>query len=121
MEKRLRGQTVAVTGGSRGIFATTATNLTTDATSRNYRLARSGGSLTLVRGESTVPKPGPRQVLVRVGAVSLNYRDLLTIGDVNSNREGLIPLSDGAGTVVAAGAEVSRWNERRPRQPQLLP
>jgi NADPH:quinone reductase-like Zn-dependent oxidoreductase len=121
MEKRLRGQTVAVTGGSRGIFATTATNLTTDATSRNYRLARSGGSLTLVRGESTVPKPGPRQVLVRVGAVSLNYRDLLTIGDVNSNREGLIPLSDGAGTVVAVGAEVSRWNEGDRVSPNFIP
>ncbi len=38
MEKLLRGQTVAVTGGSRGIFAATATNLTTDATSRTIVL-----------------------------------------------------------------------------------
>ena len=85
----MRGQTAAVIGGSRRIVATNATYLTTDTYSRNYRLARSCGSLTLIRGESTVPKPGPRQVLVRVGAVSLNYRDLLPIGDVNSNREGL--------------------------------
>ena len=52
MEKRLRGQSEAVTGGSRGIFATTAANLTTDATSRNYRLARSGEAVhTLFAGK----------------------------------------------------------------------
>jgi len=32
MEKRLRGKTAAVTGGSRRIVATNATNLTTDLT-----------------------------------------------------------------------------------------
>jgi len=121
MEKRLRGQAAATTGGSRRIVATNASGLTADTYSRNYRLARSGGSLALIRGESAVPKPGPRQVLVRVGAVSLNYRDLLTIGDVNSNREGLIPLSDGAGTVVAVGAEASRWNEGDRVSPNFFP
>jgi NADPH:quinone reductase-like Zn-dependent oxidoreductase len=44
-----------------------------------------------------------------VGAASLNYRDLLVLLDAKSSREGLIPLSDGAGIVMAVGAEVSRW------------
>lgn len=48
-------------------------------------------------------------MLVRVGAASLNYRDLLVLRDTASNRDGLIPLSDGAGTVVAVGSGVQRW------------
>jgi NADPH:quinone reductase-like Zn-dependent oxidoreductase len=57
------------------------------------------------------PKPGPGQVLVRVRANSLNYRDLM----VATGRYGsgltkpLIPLSDGAGEVAAVGAGVTAW------------
>ena len=77
--------------------------------SRNFHLSKSGASLLLTRGERAVSEPGSNQVLLRIGAASLNYRDLLALQDVNSNRSGLIPLSDGAGTVVAVGAAVSRW------------
>jgi len=66
-------------------------------------------SLTLV--ERPVPTPGPRQVLVRVRATSLNYRDLLTIEAQYARaapKPDLIPLSDGAGDVLAVGAGVSR-------------
>lgn len=66
-------------------------------------------SLTLV--ERPDPTPGPRQVLVRVRATSLNYRDLLTIEAQSARaapKPDLIPLSDGAGDVVAVGAGVSR-------------
>jgi NADPH:quinone reductase-like Zn-dependent oxidoreductase len=42
--------------------------------------------------------------------VSLNYRDLLVLrGELGPVREGLVPVSDGAGHVVATGADVSRW------------
>ncbi len=61
--------------------------------------------------EKDVPKPGFGQVLVRVKAASLNYRDLLVIGG-NYSRNlpfPLIPLSDGAGEVVEVGDGVSRW------------
>lgn len=56
------------------------------------------------------PKPAPGQVLVRVRATSLNYRDLL----VSDGRYGkvalpLIPLSDGAGEIAAVGEGVTRW------------
>jgi NADPH:quinone reductase-like Zn-dependent oxidoreductase len=51
------------------------------------------------------PKPGPGQIVVRVRAVSLNYRDLIT---VEMERPGNLPppfspCSDGAGEVVAVG------------------
>ena len=66
-------------------------------------------SLTLV--ERPDPTPGPRQVLVRVRATSLNYRDLLTIEAQSARaapKPDLVPLSDGAGEVVAVGPGVSR-------------
>ena len=58
----------------------------------------------------TVRVPGPHEVLVRVMASSLNRRDLLIhrglypIGD----RDAVVPLSDGAGEVVAIGSSVTR-------------
>jgi NADPH:quinone reductase-like Zn-dependent oxidoreductase len=58
------------------------------------------------------PKPQPTQILVRIQAVSINYRDLLIPrghymgGIVSANT---IPLSDGAGEVVAVGSAVTRF------------
>jgi len=56
------------------------------------------------------PKPGPGQVLLRMKAWSLNYRDLMVIkGQYNPRLKfPLVPLSDGAGTVVEVGAGVTR-------------
>ncbi len=58
------------------------------------------------------PEPGPGEVLVRVGAVTLNYRDLLTVEGGYGSRQkqaDLIPVSDGAGKVVAVGDGVTRF------------
>ncbi|HLG55500.1 MAG TPA: NAD(P)-dependent alcohol dehydrogenase [Vicinamibacterales bacterium] len=58
------------------------------------------------------PKPGPGQVLVRVRATSLNYRDqLVAAGTYFGGPAGrdLIPLSDGAGEVAGIGAGVTRF------------
>jgi NADPH:quinone reductase-like Zn-dependent oxidoreductase len=70
-----------------------------------YRLTPAGGldGLTLV--ERAEPEPGPGQVLVRVRATSLNYRDLLI---ARRSQQAIIPLSDGAGEVVAVGPGVAR-------------
>jgi NADPH:quinone reductase-like Zn-dependent oxidoreductase len=55
------------------------------------------------------PTAGPGQVAVRMKAASLNYRDLLTIqGKGGVTRLPLIPFSDGAGEVIAAGDGVTR-------------
>ena len=60
--------------------------------------------------ERTNPTPGHGQVLVQVKAVSLNYRDLLTVkhGGMRNVRSPLIPCSDGAGEVSKIGAGVTR-------------
>jgi NADPH:quinone reductase-like Zn-dependent oxidoreductase len=56
------------------------------------------------------PQPGPGQVLVRMRAAALNYRDLVVIKGGYGPRQKLplIPLSDGAGEIAAVGAGVSR-------------
>jgi NADPH:quinone reductase-like Zn-dependent oxidoreductase len=64
----------------------------------------------LVLGDVKKPQPGPRDVLVRVKAASLNYRDLLIqSAATQGGLEGRVPLSDGAGIIEEIGAEVSRW------------
>ena len=57
------------------------------------------------------PVPGPGQVLIRVRAVSLNYRDLLMSKGLYNPKLKLpiVPISDGAGEVVATGAGVTRF------------
>jgi NADPH:quinone reductase-like Zn-dependent oxidoreductase len=58
-----------------------------------------------------VPTAGPGQVLLRMKAASLNYRDLVVPMRGYGSHTGtlpLIPLSDGVGEVVEAGAGVTR-------------
>jgi len=56
------------------------------------------------------PEPGPGEAVVRMRAVSLNYRDLrMVLGQYNPKQPlPLVPCSDGAGEVVAVGPGVSR-------------
>lgn len=65
-------------------------------------------SLRLV--ERPEPVPGPRQVVLKMKAFSINYRDLLVVNGVGRWRPplGRVPVSDGVGMVVAAGIAVSR-------------
>ena len=62
------------------------------------------------------PACGAGMVLIRVHATSLNYRDLLMVrGHYDAKLQmPRIPLSDGAGEVVAVGAGVTQ--ARRPRR-----
>jgi NADPH:quinone reductase-like Zn-dependent oxidoreductase len=61
--------------------------------------------------EIPVPTPGAGEVLIRVHAVSLNYRDLMMIrGQYDPRlRFPRVPLSDGAGEIVAIGTGVTRF------------
>jgi len=60
--------------------------------------------------ERPTPKPGPRQVVVRMHAASFNWRDMMILkgGYMRGIPLPRIPLSDGAGEVVECGAEVTR-------------
>ncbi len=60
--------------------------------------------------EKETPRPGPSEVLVRVRANSLNFRDLRVAQGLYDPKMKLprVPLSDGAGDVVEAGAGASR-------------
>lgn len=76
-----------------------------------WRFATSGTIDGLTRREEPEPRPGRGQVLVRMRAASLNYRDLMIA--IGRSARGaplpdLIPLSDGAGEVVEIGPEVTR-------------
>jgi NADPH:quinone reductase-like Zn-dependent oxidoreductase len=64
----------------------------------------------LTFADRPVPEPGPGQVVVRMSAFSLNYRDLLILrGQYNPGLTiRVTPLSDGCGEVVACGDGVSR-------------
>lgn len=65
--------------------------------------------LTLVEREE--PRAGANEVVVRLRAASLNYRDLMFVKGTYNPRAKLpsVPLSDGAGEVVAVGSSVTRW------------
>jgi NADPH:quinone reductase-like Zn-dependent oxidoreductase len=51
---------------------------------------------------------GPRDVRVRVRAVSLNYRDLMVARGSKKRARRIVAASDGAGEVAAVGSEVTR-------------
>lgn len=76
---------------------------------RAYELqARDGfDALTAVERPNLAPKAG--EVLVRVRAVSLNYRDLLVLRGAKARRQPIVPVSDGAGEVLAVGSGVTRF------------
>ena len=78
---------------------------------RLYRLPRQTGFDDLTLAEAETPRCGRGQVLVRMHAASLNFRDLSVAtgrymrGAMPAN---LVPLSDGAGEVVETGEGVTR-------------
>ena len=54
--------------------------------------------------------PGPEQVLIQMHAAALNYRDALVINGLYNPNLPLpfVPLSDGVGSIVAVGQNVTR-------------
>ncbi|HEX4140412.1 MAG TPA: NAD(P)-dependent alcohol dehydrogenase [Candidatus Methylacidiphilales bacterium] len=65
----------------------------------------------LVAVERPTPAPGAGEVLVKVRAVSLNFRDLLVVQGKYNPRMKLprVPVSDGAGEVTAVSEGVTAW------------
>ena len=79
---------------------------------RAYEVQTRGGIDDLRRVERPDPRP-PKvgEVLVAMRAASLNYRDLGIVrgGYLRNDTRPVIPLSDGAGEVIAVGEGVSEW------------
>lgn len=71
--------------------------------------AESGFGWTL--DETRVPAPGPRQVLVRVRAASLNRTDVELLDPQNIGKAGQVVGSDAAGEIVRVGADVNELRE----------
>ena len=65
----------------------------------------------IVAIERASAAPGPREVRVRIRAVSLNYRDLMVVRGsyLGKGDAPVIPGSDGAGEVLDVGADVTRF------------
>jgi NADPH:quinone reductase-like Zn-dependent oxidoreductase len=81
-------------------------------TIKRYEFSPTATGYELALRDVPMPVAGPHEVLVRVYATALNRRDVLMLqgryglsGDV----AGTIPLSDGAGEVIAVGADVERF------------
>jgi len=69
------------------------------------------GIAALKLGERPTPLPGRDEILVKMTAAALNFRDLLVVNGTGTwkPRAPRIPVSDGVGVVVAAGEAVTRF------------
>jgi len=68
-----------------------------------------GGLDNIVIEERPEPTPGKGEILVRVRASSLNYHDFAVVSGMIPNEDGRIPMSDGAGEVLALGEGVTQF------------
>ena len=77
---------------------------------RAWQITQEFGIDNLALADRPDPQPGPGQIVVRVKATSLNYRDLITVkhGGLRGLSLPLVPLSDGAGEVIGVGDGVTR-------------
>jgi alcohol dehydrogenase len=78
---------------------------------QSYRLESFGNLDSLVLRHETLKQPGPGEVLIKVKATSLNFRDLALLHGTYpmTCQLNLIPLSDAAGEVVSVGERVARF------------
>jgi NADPH:quinone reductase-like Zn-dependent oxidoreductase len=76
---------------------------------RAWEITSDKGVDALELNEKPMPEPGPGQVLVKVHASAINYRDLTTIEDpvVRGLPYPTVPNSDAAGEVAAVGPGVT--------------
>ena len=75
-----------------------------------FEIQQGFGLSNLKMVERAEPRVGPGQVLLKMEAASLNYRDLMMVKGVYNPRQKLplVPLSDGVGRVQAVGEGTTR-------------
>jgi NADPH:quinone reductase-like Zn-dependent oxidoreductase len=81
---------------------------------RVFELRDAWDPANLTLAERPDPKPAAGEVLVRLTAAALSYRDTLVVRRGYGRYSGelpLIPVSQGAGTIVATGPGVTAWHE----------
>ncbi|KAF8202503.1 alcohol dehydrogenase superfamily protein [Pholiota molesta] len=79
-------------------------------TTKQYEITEIGSCNNLAIKEKPISKTKSNEVLVKVHAVSLQYRDLgAIIGFYPVAKPGTVPCSDMAGEVIAVGDEVKGW------------
>ena len=76
-----------------------------------YQIVDDNGIDALALRDIAEPEPGPHEVLMKVNASSLNYRDLMTVEAPGARNLHYprIPNSDGAGEVIAIGSKVTKF------------
>ena len=72
---------------------------------------RLGDPSVLKIEDRPIPEPGPADVLIKVGAASVNFPDVLMLSAGYQHKPELpfVPGMEGAGTIQAVGAEVKTW------------
>ena len=80
---------------------------------RQFEIVEFGVDRLQFNEAAEIPRPGPGQVLVKMSAASLNFRDLRVVqGTYNPRlKRPMRPLSDGVGLVEEAGPGVERWKK----------
>jgi NADPH:quinone reductase-like Zn-dependent oxidoreductase len=75
-----------------------------------YEIRASFGLESLQLAERPQPRPGPGEVLLKIRAASLNYRDLMVVKGQYNPKMPLprVPVSDAVGEVVEMGPGVTR-------------
>jgi NADPH:quinone reductase-like Zn-dependent oxidoreductase len=78
-----------------------------------WEITSAGGIDALEMNQRPTQQPGSGQVLVKIGASSINYRDLSTIRNPEARNlpYPTVPNSDGAGVVTAVGDNVTGISE----------
>lgn len=80
-------------------------------TNRRYVLSLGEAGYDLQRADTSIPEPGPGEILVKVHAVSINRRDV-SVRDLSypvNGADNFTPCSDAAGEVLKVGEGVSQW------------
>src|SRR5215831_2928209 len=77
---------------------------------KSFHATSGGGHEGLVLREHDVPAPGPREVLLRMRANSLNFREIQVLRGTYSLpvKDDVVMCADGAGEIAAIGPGVTR-------------